>query len=220
MTEVAELNTSASMETSGEASPSGSTGQDTGPLLYMDDGRSKGSKQDLTSVPPIEIPEQTLGVYSPSVKTLKSTLRDDAPISSALSCLLQTLSPTGLLSANCDGMHFAESVQEHRIDTDSYVAPDGSEYFNIPRMPNGSSILGDNVALNIRMIYIAHHVKEGTAVQTRLSTREINMSKVPDLAAIEIARREYMAKYYPTYGDVSSHAEPHEVNAKPPSPAL
>ena len=178
------------METSGEASPSGSADQGTRPLLYMDDGRSKGSKQDLTSVPPIEIPEQTLEVCSPSVKTLKSTLRDDAPISSGYPCLLQTLSPTGLLSANCDGMRFAESVQEQRIDTDSYVAPDGSEYFNIPRMSNGSSVLGDDVPLNLRMMYIAHHVKEGTAVQTRLSTREIEMSKVPDLAAIEIARRK------------------------------
>ena len=114
-------------------------------------------------------------------------------------------------------MHFAESVQEHRIDTDSYVAPDGSKYFNIPRMSDGSSILGDDVPLNLRMMYIAYHVKEGTAVQTRLSTREIEMSIVPDLAAIEIARREYMAKHCPTYGDVSSHAEPREVNAKPPS---
>jgi len=85
---MAALNTSASMETSGEASPSGSADQGAGSLLYMDDGRSKGSKQDLSSVPPIEIPEQTLEVCSPSVKTLKSTLRDDAPISSEHPCLL------------------------------------------------------------------------------------------------------------------------------------
>ena len=127
MAEMAALNTSASMETSGEASPNGSADQGTRPLLYMDDGRSKGSKHDLSPVPPIETHEETLEVCSPSVKTLRLTLRDDAPISSEHPHLLQTLSPTGLLSAHCDGSHFAESVQDQKIDTDSYVAPDGSE---------------------------------------------------------------------------------------------
>ena len=59
--------------------------------------------------------------------------------------------------------------------------------------------------------------KQGTAVQARLSTREINMRTEPDQAAIEIARREYMAMHYPLYGVVSSHAEPREVDGKPPT---
>ena len=186
----------------------------------MDDGRSKGLKQDLSSVPPIEIPEQTLDVCSPSVKTSKSTLRDDAPISSEHSCLLQTLSPTGLLSANCDGMHFADSVQEQRIDTDSYVAPDGSEYINIPRLSNGRSILDKEMPQNGRMMYIANHVRLGTAIQTRLSTHEIDKRTVPDQAAIENARREFMAKHYPMYGVVSSHAEPRVDGNNLPEPKL
>ena len=55
MAEMAALNTSASMETSGEASPNGSADLGTEPLLYMDDGRKNGSTQDLPSVLPIEI---------------------------------------------------------------------------------------------------------------------------------------------------------------------
>ena len=114
MADMAALNTSASMETSGEASPSGSADQGTRPLLYMDDGRSKGSKHDFSPVPSNETHGETLEACSPSVKTLRSTLRDDAPISSEHPHLLQTLSPTGLISENCDGSHFAISVQEPR----------------------------------------------------------------------------------------------------------
>ena len=65
--------------------------------------------------------------------------------------LLQTLSTTGLLSENCDGSHFAVSVQEPRVDTDSYVAPDGSEYINIPRLSNGRSILDKEMPQNGRI---------------------------------------------------------------------
>ena len=79
---MAALNASSSMEMSDEASPSGSAGLGTEPLLYMDDGRYKGLTQDIPSVLPIEITEKTLDVCSPSVKALPSTLRDDAPIRS------------------------------------------------------------------------------------------------------------------------------------------
>ena len=183
------------MEMSDRARPRGLADLGTKSLLYMDDGRYKGSTQVLPPVLPTAIPEKTqdtcppsvktlpstlrdeasLVVCSPSVKTLPSTLQEDAPIRPGHPHLLQTLSTAGLLSTNCDGSHFADSGQEPHVDTDAYVAPDGSEYINIPRMFDGRSILDEQIPLNVRMMYIAHNVREGKAVQTQLSTREINI---------------------------------------------